>query len=102
LDQALIARRGFYNYDWLENIFGSDIQRVDHVVPKLQNLKQADTIWLAKEYFGSVPAAQTAVEIYIDGKKVRGTITANKPDGDYLLAAYMPGAGCRGGTNQAG
>jgi hypothetical protein len=48
---------------------------------------------LAKEYFGSLPAAQTAVEICIDGKKVRGTITANKPDGDYLLAAYMPGAG---------
>ena len=24
---------------------------------------------------------------------MRGTITANKPEGDYLLAAYMPGAG---------
>jgi len=48
---------------------------------------------VSKEYFGSRPAAATAIEICIDGKKVRGTITANKPEGDYLLAAYMPGAG---------
>jgi hypothetical protein len=48
---------------------------------------------LSKDFSGSVPATAKAVEICIDGKKVRGTITANKPDGDYLLAAYMPEAG---------
>ena len=48
---------------------------------------------VSKEYFGAQPSAATAIEICIDGKKVRGTITADKPEGDYLLAAYMPGAG---------
>lgn len=29
----------------------------------------------------------------LDGKKVRGTITSDKPNGEYLLAAYAPGMG---------
>jgi predicted transposase YbfD/YdcC len=45
------------------------------------------------EFFRAQPATATAIEICIDGKKIRGTITADKPNGDYLLAAYMPGAG---------
>jgi predicted transposase YbfD/YdcC len=48
---------------------------------------------VSKEFFGAQPATATAIEICIDGKKIRGTITADKPNGDYLLAAYMPGAG---------
>ena len=48
---------------------------------------------VSRKFFGAQPATATAIEICIDGKKVRGTITADKPEGDYLLAAYMPGAG---------
>lgn len=48
---------------------------------------------VSREFFGAQPATATAIELCIDGKKIRGTITADKPNGDYLLAAYMPGAG---------
>src|SRR5206468_12324993 len=39
------------------------------------------------------PASAIAVEMGIDGKKIRGTVTAATPNGVYLLAAYLPGAG---------
>jgi predicted transposase YbfD/YdcC len=39
------------------------------------------------------PSSGTAIEVCIDGKKIRGTVTADNPNGDYLLAAYLPGAG---------
>jgi predicted transposase YbfD/YdcC len=45
------------------------------------------------EFFTAQPAAGTQVEVNLDGKKVRGTITADDPSGVCLLAVYQPGAG---------
>ncbi|MCL5275110.1 MAG: ISAs1 family transposase [Chloroflexi bacterium] len=61
------------------------------ILSKSMDADDLETV--SQEFFGTQPATATAVEICIDGKKVRGTITASKPDGDYPLAAYMPGAG---------
>jgi len=48
---------------------------------------------VSNAFFEAQPASGTAIEVCIDGKKIRGTVTADKPNGDYLLAAYLPGAG---------
>ena len=46
-----------------------------------------------KEFFGDLPKAGRSVLISIDGKVMRGTISAEKPKGTYLLAAYLPEEG---------
>lgn len=43
--------------------------------------------------FARPPADSIAVEVNLDGKKVRGTITSDNPTGVYLLAVYQPGTG---------
>ena len=43
------GRGGFYSYDWLENLFGLDIQNADHVVPEWQDLEPGDTVRLAPQ-----------------------------------------------------
>ena len=48
---------------------------------------------VTRAFFGAQSANSAAIEVCIDGKKIRGTITADKPNGEYLLAAYLPGAG---------
>lgn len=54
---------------------------------------------ISSAFFASQSASASAsvsarmVELCIDGKKVRGTITPDKPNGEYLLAAYAPGVG---------
>lgn len=45
------------------------------------------------EFFAAQPPGATPVEVSLDGKKVRGTISAEHPNGVYLLAVYQPGAG---------
>ena len=45
------------------------------------------------KFFAGQSASATAIEICLDGKKIRGTITPDNPNGEYLLAAYSPGAG---------
>lgn len=44
-------------------------------------------------YWDQQPKNKQSVVIVIDGKTVRGTITAEDPFGLHLLAAYMPGEG---------
>ena len=48
---------------------------------------------VTQAFFGLQSAESSVVEICIDGKKIRGTITTDKPNGEYLLAAYLPGVG---------
>jgi len=48
---------------------------------------------LLGEYLAQLPKSGQAVVIVIDGKSVRGTITAEDPFGLHLLAAYLPGEG---------
>jgi len=45
------------------------------------------------EYLQSLPGVGQSVLIAIDGKTVRGTIDTRNPDGDHLLAAYLPEEG---------
>jgi predicted transposase YbfD/YdcC len=45
------------------------------------------------EYLAQLPKSGQEVVIAIDGKTVRGTITAEDPFGLHLLAAYLPGEG---------
>ncbi|MDH4261829.1 MAG: SRPBCC family protein [Spirochaetia bacterium] len=42
------GRGGFYSYDWLESMFGLDIQNADKIVPELQKLKRGDLIPFSK------------------------------------------------------
>lgn len=39
-------RGGFYSYDWIENLFGSDIHSANELLPELQELALGDTIRL--------------------------------------------------------
>lgn len=48
---------------------------------------------VTQAFFAMQSADSNAIEVGIDGKKIRGTISAEKPNGEYLLAAYLPGAG---------
>jgi hypothetical protein len=48
---------------------------------------------IISEYLAQLPRRGQEVVIAIDGKTVRGTITAEDPFGLHLLAAYMPGEG---------
>ena len=48
---------------------------------------------LISEYLGGLPQDGQAVVISMDGKTVRGTITADDPFGLHLLAAYLPDEG---------
>jgi predicted transposase YbfD/YdcC len=48
---------------------------------------------VTRAFFAEQTSGSTAIEVCIDGKKIRGTITADKPNGEYLLAAYLPGDG---------
>lgn len=48
---------------------------------------------LVSEYLAQLPENGQEVVLAIDGKTVRGTITADDPFGLHLLAAYLPGEG---------
>ncbi len=48
---------------------------------------------IISEYLGQLPRKGQDVVIAIDGKTIRGTITAADPFGLHLLAAYLPGEG---------
>jgi predicted transposase YbfD/YdcC len=48
---------------------------------------------IVSEYLAQLPEPGQDVVIAIDGKTVRGTITAQDPFGLHLLAAYLPGEG---------
>lgn len=43
------GRGGFYSYALLENLVGADIHNLDYVDPELQDLKEGDTIRMARE-----------------------------------------------------
>jgi predicted transposase YbfD/YdcC len=48
---------------------------------------------LVHEFFQSLPGAGQSILVAIDGKTVRGTITAAQPRGEHLLCAYLPAEG---------
>ena len=47
----------------------------------------------ASGFFAAQSARASEVEVNLDGKKIRGTLTSDNPNGVYLLAVYQPGAG---------
>jgi predicted transposase YbfD/YdcC len=48
---------------------------------------------MVKEFFRDLPKVGKSVLVSIDGKVMRGTISADNPKGTYLLAAYLPEEG---------
>ena len=40
-------RAGFYSYDWLESLFGFDMQNILQIVPEFQEREEGDIVWLA-------------------------------------------------------
>ncbi|MCL5997292.1 MAG: ISAs1 family transposase [Chloroflexi bacterium] len=58
-----------------------------------QALEAEDLERVTREFFAAQPARATPVEVNLDGKKIRGTIPSDNPNGVYLLAVYQPGAG---------
>jgi hypothetical protein len=40
------GRGGFYSYDWLENLFGCDIQNANQILPEFQQLSVGDGVRL--------------------------------------------------------
>jgi predicted transposase YbfD/YdcC len=60
-------------------------------------MEATDLEQIAQTFFATSPggatAGATAVELNLDGKKVRGTISAACPSGVHLLAMYQPGTG---------
>jgi hypothetical protein len=47
------GRGGFYSYEWLKNLFGTDIHNANSIVPDYQNLKVGDVIRLTPKPFPS-------------------------------------------------
>ncbi len=61
------------------------------ILSKALDADELETV--SAKFFAEQSASATGIEICIDGKKIRGTITPDKPNGEYLLAAYSPGVG---------
>ena len=43
-------RGGFYSYDWLERLAGTDIRNAAVVHPEWQDVHVGDTVWLGRRY----------------------------------------------------
>lgn len=48
---------------------------------------------VVREFFAAQPHAGQSVVVTLDGKTLRGTITAGQTQGQHLLAAYLPAEG---------
>ncbi len=83
--------------EWLIETLNLDYKRLPHHSTYRRVLSEvidgAELEALISEYWGSLPPAGQAVVVSIDGKTVRGTITADDPFGLHLLAAYLPDEG---------
>lgn len=42
-------RGGFYSYTWLENLIGADIHNVYRLLPRLEDRRPGDTVWMGPE-----------------------------------------------------
>lgn len=49
--------------------------------------------WVVREFFAAQPNAGRSLVIALDGKTLRGTISAGQTHGQHLLAAYYPSEG---------
>jgi predicted transposase YbfD/YdcC len=63
-------------------------RRVTEKVVKPEELERT-----AKGFFRDLPNAGKSVVVSIDGKVMRGTISADNPKGTYLMVAYLPEEG---------
>lgn len=50
------GRGGFYSYEWIENLLGTDIHNAGRILPEYQNPKVGDKLPLAQDGFG-IPIA---------------------------------------------
>jgi hypothetical protein len=83
-------RAGFYSYDWLETLFGLEIQNADRVHPEWQNLEVGDTVRLAPADQYSGHAEMRVVHFDPHRALVFGPVVETPDD---LEAAARTGAG---------
>lgn len=83
--------------EWLIETLNLDYKRLPHhstYQRVLSEIVDGDEFEeLVSEYLRCLPQDGQEVVISIDGKTVRGTITADDPFGLHLLAAYLPNEG---------
>jgi hypothetical protein len=53
------GRGGYYTYEWLENLFATEMKNADSIVPALQKVKVGDSIYFHR----AMPPAQVAMII---------------------------------------
>ncbi len=58
-----------------------------------QEIDVEELEWVVREFFGAQPNAGRSLVIALDGKTLRGTISAGQTHGQHLLAAYYPSEG---------
>jgi len=71
------GRGGFYSYDWLENLFGFEIQNADRIIAKFQHLQAGDRIGLHPQTTPLVVASVTPGRalVLVAGKDLGAEIT---------------------------
>ena len=74
--------------DWSRMPHHNTLRRVIAFVVDPEELDR-----VVAEHLTSLPGVGTSRLVAIDGKKVRGTISEDNPEGEYLLAAYLPREG---------
>ena len=83
-------RAGFYSYDWLENLFGLEIESADRVHPEWQDLEVGDTMRLTPSDQYSGRAEMRVVHFDPHRALVFGPVVETPDD---LEAAAQTGAG---------
>lgn len=93
------GRGGFYSHTWLENLARVDIHNLDYIDPKLQDLKEGDTIRMAREdYWLQSPITSMTVKRIVTGRTMvlqrhaarRRPVTHTTPRRDcaYWMASF--------------
>lgn len=85
------GRGGFYNYDWVENAMGLDIQTANQIFPEYQELQVGDLIPLSGDGIGLPVAILDAGKTHVlhgDTRTDPSEIVPNIRPGDYLAVSW--------------
>ena len=65
------GRAGFYSYDWLERVIGTDPRNTDRIVPEYQTLNEGDEIAFApREYWAGSSDAWPVVDEIVENDRL--------------------------------
>lgn len=86
------GRGGFYSYQFLENLVGSNIHNADNIIPELQNLKVGDTISLHPKMPG-LPVAilepGRAIVLHVKTESLTGDESGEVKPRNYFAATWL-------------